>query len=97
MTAEIVEFPGNPPPEGYSQEYIDKLHSEAFRDLEDSISECATMANIALQLAEKAIESRDDKADKAMFAVFHVARMLRTLKRNYHAAWHGENRNKQCD
>ena len=66
MTAEIIRFPGNPPPEGYSQEYIDKLHSEAFRDLEDSISECATMANIALQLAEKAIESRDDKADKAM-------------------------------
>jgi hypothetical protein len=32
MTGEIVDFPGRAPPEGYSEQYIDKLHSEAFRD-----------------------------------------------------------------
>jgi hypothetical protein len=45
----IVEFPGRePPPEGYSEEYVDKLHAEAFRDLEGRIDDCAIMASIAI-------------------------------------------------
>jgi hypothetical protein len=89
----IVEFPGGQPPaEGYSEEYVDKLHAEAFRDLESGISDCAIMASIAVQMAEHAIEGRDDKHEKAMFAVFQVAVMLKKLKADYHAAWHGERR-----
>jgi hypothetical protein len=47
----VVEFPGGKPPaEGYSEEYVDRLHAEAFRDLESAISDCAIMASIAVQV-----------------------------------------------
>jgi len=87
----VIEFAGRePPPEGYSEDYIDKLHSEAFRDLESRIGDCVIMASIAV--AEPAIEGRDDKHEGAMFAVFQVAVMLKKLKADYYAAWHGEKR-----
>ena len=46
------------------------------------------------QMAEHAIEGRDDKPEKAMFAVFQVAVVqvavvLKKLKADYYAAWHG--------
>ena len=89
----VVEFPGRePPPDGYSEEYVDKLHADAFRDLEGHIGDCVHMASIAVQMAEYAIEGRDDKHEKAMFAVFQVAGMLKKLKADYYAAWHGERR-----
>jgi hypothetical protein len=44
------------------------------------------------QMAEHAIEGRDDKPEKAMFAVFQVAVVLKKLKADYYAAWHGERR-----
>jgi len=48
MTGEIVEFPGREPPaEGYSEQYVDKLHSEAFRDLEGRLCDCVRIAHIA--------------------------------------------------
>jgi hypothetical protein len=48
-------------------------------------------------MAEHAIEGRDDKPEKAMFAVFQVAVVqvavvLKKLKADYYAAWHGERR-----
>jgi hypothetical protein len=87
----VVEFPGGKPPaEGYSEEYVDKLHAEAFRDLEGHIGDCVMMASIAVQMAEGAIEGTDARHEKAMFAVFQVAVMLKKLKADYHAAWHGE-------
>jgi hypothetical protein len=89
MTGEIVEFPGREPPaEGYSEQYIDKLHSEAFRDLEGPICDCEIMARIAAQLMSNA---RSDD-DELVFAVFHVSQMLTALKADYHARWHGEKR-----
>jgi hypothetical protein len=50
------------------------------------------MASIAVQMAEHAIEGRDAKHENAMFAVFQVAVMLKKLKADYYAAWHGERR-----
>ena len=76
----------------YSEEYVDKLHAEASRDLEGRIDDCAIMASIALQMAEHAIEGRDNKHEKAMFAVCEVAKMLKKRKVNYQAMWHGERR-----
>jgi hypothetical protein len=90
MSADIVEFPL--PDRPISASEIDKLHSEAFRDLEGHIGDCVHMASIAVQMAEHAIEGRDDKHEKAMFAVFQVAVMLKKLKADYYAAWHGERR-----
>jgi hypothetical protein len=84
----VVEFPL--PDRPISEAEIDKLHSEAFRDLEGHIVDCVHMANIAVQMAEHAIEGRDDKHEKAMFAVFQVAVMLKKLKADYYAAWYGE-------
>ena len=86
----VVEFPL--PERPITEDEIDKLHSEAFRDLEGPIGDCVHMASIAVQMAEHAIEGRDDKHEKALFAVFQVAVMLKKLKADYHAAWHGERR-----
>jgi hypothetical protein len=41
-------------------------------------------------MAAPAIEGSGSKHEKAMFAVLHVAEMLKKLKVDYHAAWHGE-------
>jgi hypothetical protein len=84
----IVEFPGAEP----AADNVDKLHSEAFRDLEGRISDYMSMASIAVQMAEPAIQGRDEKHERAMFAVFHVAVMLKKLQADYYAAWHGEKR-----
>ena len=90
MSADIVEFPL--PDRPITEVEIDKLHSEAFRDLEGHIGDCVHMASIAVQMAEHAIEGRDDKHEKAMFAVCESVIKLKKLKANYYAAWHGEKR-----
>jgi hypothetical protein len=89
MSGEIIEFPGRePPPEGYSEQYVDKLHAEAFRDLEGPISDCESMAKIAAQLMCNA----STMDGELVFAVCNTARMLEALMAGYHAAWHGEKR-----
>jgi hypothetical protein len=45
----IVEFPPSDRP--ITESEIDKLHSEAFRNLEPSICDCESMAKIAAQIA----------------------------------------------
>jgi hypothetical protein len=65
---------------------IDKLHSEAFGDLEPAICDCVSMAKIAAQM----MFAKDDGTDRELvFAVAHVSEMLAALKTNYYAAWHG--------
>jgi hypothetical protein len=66
---------------------VDKLHSEAFRDLEPGICDCTTMAKIAAQFV---IEADDGTNRELVFAVVHASEMLTALKANYYAAWHGE-------
>jgi hypothetical protein len=100
MTNNVVEFPGAEPVEKeWTQPMIDEVHGQAFRDLEKSIFDCATMSVIALQLAERAIEGRRREFtaavqaktdDQAMFAVFHVADMLKKLQADYEAMWYDE-------
>lgn len=70
----------------------DSIHAEAFRDLEGRLSDCMTMASIAVQMVEPAIAGRDAKHEKAMFAVFHVAVMLKRLHADYQTAYHGHGR-----
>jgi len=66
---------------------IDKLHSEAFRNLEEGICDCATMAKIAAQM----VLAEDDGTNcELIFAVCHVSEMLDAFKASYYAAWHGE-------
>src|SRR5258708_7772601 len=68
----IVEFPAadDRPEHQWTEDEVDKIHAEAFRDLEGSISDCVWMSIIALEMVERAIDKgRDDKREKAMFAV----------------------------
>jgi hypothetical protein len=63
----VIEFPTADRP--IMEAEVDKLHSEAFRDLEGRIDDSAIMASIALQMVEPAIGGREDKHEKAIFAV----------------------------
>ena len=69
---------------------IDKLHSEAFRNLEGRISDCVWMSVIALELIADTIEGTEEKHEKAMFAVCKTATKLKQLKADYQAVWYGE-------
>jgi hypothetical protein len=87
--SEIVQFPGAVAPSDHpiTESEIDKLHSEAFRDLEPGICDCTTMAKIAAQM----VFAEDDGTNRELvFAVVHASEMLTALKANYYAAWHGE-------
>ena len=83
----VVEFPPSDRP--ITESEIDKLHSDAFRDLESGICDCATMAKIAAQM----VLAEDDGTNRELvFAVVHVSEMLSAFKVSYYAAWHGEKR-----
>ena len=89
MTGEIVEFPGRePPPEGYSEDYVNELHAEAFRDLENRLMDCVSMARIAFDLITN--HKTDDR--ELVFAVAHTWELLGKLKKDYYHAYYGENR-----
>jgi hypothetical protein len=80
--SEIVQFPIADKP--ITEEEFDKLHSEAFRDLEPGICDCATMAKIAAQMM---LEKDDRTNGELVFAVCHVSEMLTALKAGYYAAY----------
>ena len=84
MSDNIVEFPL--PDRPITESEIDKLHSEAFRNLEPSICDCESMAKIAAQIAMNT--KTEDR--ELVFAVVHAMEMLTALKANYYAAWYGE-------
>ena len=80
----LLEFPIADRP--ITESEIDKLHSEAFRDLEPRICDCVSMAKIAADLVM--YTKTDDR--ELFFAVAHVSEMLTALKASYYAAWHVE-------
>jgi hypothetical protein len=83
----VVEFPPSDRPEHqWTESEVDKIHSEAFRDLEPSICDCESMAKIAAQIATNT--KTEDR--ELVFAVVHAMEMLTALKKNYYAAWYGE-------
>jgi hypothetical protein len=85
MTGNIVDFPL--PDRPITEAEIDKLHGEAFRDLECKIADCVSMAKIAAdQIHELKTEDRE-----LVFAVAHTWEMLAKLNADYQAAWHNEN------
>lgn len=88
----ILEFPGATPKAGLPEDRpiteseVDKLHGEAFRELEGRICECVLMAKIA---ANQVASTKTDD-EELVFAVVHAFEMLTALKASYYAAWHGE-------
>jgi hypothetical protein len=86
----LVEFPGKePPPDGYSENHFDKLHAQAFRDLEDKIQDIDRMGEIAEGLVADWVDDVNNERcrELASFAVQHLADMLRELKAVYYAVW----------
>ena len=80
----IIEFPIADKP--ITEIEIDKLHGDAFRELETNLRDCVRMSGIAAELMLNAkIED-----DSLRFAVFHTAEMLMSLEKEYDASWHGE-------
>jgi hypothetical protein len=84
--SEIVQFPGGEPaPEReWSEQEVDKIHAEAFRDLEIRISDCESMAKITAQLMS---QFDNGQYPHVCFDVFHLNEMLRELKKTYYAGW----------
>jgi hypothetical protein len=76
VMSNIVEFPPSDRP--ITESEIDKLHSEAFRNLEPSICDCESMAKIAAQIAMNT--KTEDR--ELVFAVVHAMEMLTALKTN---------------
>jgi hypothetical protein len=65
---------------------IDELHSEAFRDLENRLCDCVSMAKIAFdEVCDLKTENRE-----LVFAVAHTWELLEKLKRDYYATYHNE-------
>lgn len=80
----VVEFPA--PDRPITETEIEELHAEAFRDLENGLNDCVSMAKIAFdQICELKTEDRE-----LVFAVAHTWELLAKLKRDYYAAWHNE-------
>ena len=85
----VVEFPPSDRP--ITESEIEKLHSDAFRDLVGEICDCESMAKIAAQIV---MNIRTDDRE-LVFAVAHVSEMLSALKADYYAAWYGEKQRKK--
>jgi hypothetical protein len=82
----IIEFPVADRP--ITETEIDKLHATAFRDLENKIDDCVSMAKIAAdQIYNFKTEDRE-----LVFAVAHTWELLAKLKADYYAAWYDEKR-----
>ena len=79
---------GRAPPGGYSEKQVDRVHAEAFRELENNLRDCVRIGKIAANLTCGAkIED-----PTLSFAVFHLAEMLMRLEKEYDARWHGMSR-----
>jgi hypothetical protein len=88
----VIEFPGKePPPEGYSEKHVDKVHAEAFRDLEGEVCDLDRMGQIAQDLIMNCVASKESFHDLelASFAVSQLAKMAKEFRANYEKRWYG--------
>jgi hypothetical protein len=69
----VVEFPLSDRP--IAETDIDALHAEAFRDLENRMMDCVSMAKIAAQIA---MNTRTEDRE-LVFAVAHTWELLENL------------------
>ena len=71
---------------------IDKLHSEAFRDLEGEVCDLDRMGEIAQNLIMNCAAKEDSLHDLelATFAVWQLAKMAKEFRANYQKRYHGE-------
>ncbi len=86
----VVEFPPSDRP--ITESEIDKLHSEAFRDLEGEVCDLDRMGEIAQNLIMNCAAKEDSFHDLelATFAVWQLAKMAKEFRTNYEERWYGE-------
>ena len=86
----LIEFPL--PDRPITEGEIDKLHSEAFRDLEGNVCDLERMGQIAQDPIVQCVAREDGyrELDLSSFAVTQLAKMLRDFKDRYDKRWHGE-------
>jgi hypothetical protein len=86
----VIEFPAADRP--ITENEIDKLHAEAFRDLEPGICDLDRMGEIALGLMSDVLNAPDNqrRIELAFFATEKLADMLGEFKVDYYAAWEGK-------
>jgi len=73
---------------------VDKLHAEAFEEIEGDIVDVDRMAEITRDLIMNCSAAHDEKElhnlGLATFAVFQMAKMTADLRKKYQALWDGE-------
>jgi hypothetical protein len=93
MSADIITLPGaGLPDRPITKSEIDKLHSEAFRDLEGEVCDLDRMGEIAQNLIMNCAAKEDSFHDLelATFAVWQLAKMAKEFRANYQKRYHGE-------
>jgi hypothetical protein len=91
MSADILTFPGDGLPDRpVSEQEVDRLHSQNFKDLEGRINNCTLMVEIAMDLVIPLIMGIGPEKEKAQFAIGNAAQMLNQLHIDYQAAYYGE-------
>ncbi|MGY8678525.1 hypothetical protein Q2941_12040 [Bradyrhizobium sp. UFLA05-153] len=91
--SEIIAFPSAEQlSEVHSEDAGDKLHAEAFRDLEGAVCDVDRMGEIANDLIMRCAATEDSLHDLelATFAVWQLAKMLKELRASYYKRWHGD-------
>jgi len=90
VMSNLLEFPIADRP--ITESEIDKRHSKNFRDLEGRICDLDRMGEIARNLIMKCAAREDSfhNLELATFAIWQLAKMLKTLRSDYQAAYHGE-------
>jgi hypothetical protein len=88
--SEVTEFPIADRP--ITESEVDKLHAEAFRDLEGEVCDLDRMGEIAQKLIMNCAAREDSLHDLglATFAVWQLAKMAKEFRANYYAVYHGE-------
>ena len=86
----VVDFPVADRP--ITEDQQDKLHSEAFRDLEGEVCDLDRMGEIAQNLIMRCAAREDSFHDLelATFAVWHLAKMAKEFRANYQKRWDGD-------
>jgi hypothetical protein len=91
--SEVVQFPGaTPAPEVHAELDPNKIHAQAFRDMEGEVSDLDRMAEIAQDLIMNCAAREDafHNLELATFAVWQLAKMANKFRTNYQKRWYNE-------
>lgn len=88
--SEVIDFPTVE--REITESDVDKLHAEAFRDLEGVVCDLERAAAIARDLIGECSAREDSyrKLELAQFAIWQAAKLAEEFKQDYYKRWHGE-------